>query len=306
MNLNVIVLAWNEEKVLAECLRSILYQSLEPGKVIVLDDGSTDKTPQIIDDFCAVFYTIYPIHRSREDANHKYTRALKEATKLIDPEFDYLAIVDADTVLENHYFEKVLSRLKRDPSIGLTGGVLHGEIISSIAFGLPPHVFGANRVYTRECWRDLNNGGTVLTYTCDDAIDTFHYLEAFGLGFQPTLFEDIQSWSLRPRKTGGPRMFSRGIDSYKMGYYFVYMIGRALIWKSPSILAGFISAKLRGEARLASRDFVQRFQLQKIKKLLGFKVKPLKPEDTVKLMKSYLMAFRRENLARDWKKAGKT
>ena len=48
---SVIIPAYNEEKVIADCLSSLAKQSYNPLEIIVVDDGSIDKTQEIVSNF---------------------------------------------------------------------------------------------------------------------------------------------------------------------------------------------------------------------------------------------------------------
>jgi len=154
-------------------------------------------------------------------------------------------------------------------------------------------VYGANRVYSRECWYDLNDGSKVLKDLVF-GIDTYHYLQAFLLGYRPTIQLDIESWSIRPRPLTYERMFSRGFASWKLGYYPWYMILRVIRNRAPPMLAGYLKGWLAGEEMWGTKDYIRETQLARIKAILGIRTPETRSlEEIVLLMKDAILKSQR-------------
>ena len=69
---SVVVPIYNVERYLRECVDSILAQTLKDIEVILVDDGSPDGSPAIIDEICQKDKRIVPIHRK----NGGYSKAV--------------------------------------------------------------------------------------------------------------------------------------------------------------------------------------------------------------------------------------
>ena len=59
----VIIPAFNVEKYIGRCIDSIVRQSYKNYRMIIVDDGSTDKTPELIDDFATHYDNIEAYHK---------------------------------------------------------------------------------------------------------------------------------------------------------------------------------------------------------------------------------------------------
>lgn len=97
--------ALDEERTIAYALASLSMQTVPPDKVIVVDDGSTDRTPEIVDELSSELEI--DIERRRHDVPMGKTVGMKEVAR--DVETDTLFNLDADTFLESEdYLERLL------------------------------------------------------------------------------------------------------------------------------------------------------------------------------------------------------
>lgn len=108
---SVIIPAYNAEKYLPECLDSILNQTLDDIQIIINNDGSTDNTQQVIDQY-AKKYPDTIIAMAQENAGQSAARnaALKYVTG------KYMAYIDADDYIEPDYFQKLYEAAEQNQS----------------------------------------------------------------------------------------------------------------------------------------------------------------------------------------------
>ena len=106
MNLNkisVIIPAHNEEKVIARAIESILNQTFRDFKFIIVNDGSTDKTEEILDEYAKKDLRIRIIKNKN---NIGLTKSLNKAIK--ETKSEYIARMDADDIsLQNRFFKQI-------------------------------------------------------------------------------------------------------------------------------------------------------------------------------------------------------
>lgn len=101
--ISVIVPAYNIEKFIARCLDSILNQTYQPIEIVVVNDGSTDRTPEILDDYAREHENIVVIHRKNGGVFTARLDALGKATG------EWIGFVDGDDEIEPEMFELLLS-----------------------------------------------------------------------------------------------------------------------------------------------------------------------------------------------------
>lgn len=100
--ISVIVPIYNTEKYLRECVESILKQSYKNIEIILVDDGSTDSSSQICDDYASQDSRIKVIHQPNGGLGKAYNNGFSAATG------EYIGIVESDDFIEPDMYEKLL------------------------------------------------------------------------------------------------------------------------------------------------------------------------------------------------------
>lgn len=103
--ISVIIPIFNVEKYLGECLDSVINQTYKNLQIILVDDGSTDNSGKICDEYAAKDSRIVVIHQKNAGAGAAKNAGLEKATG------EYLAFVDSDDYLELEAYEKMLEIL---------------------------------------------------------------------------------------------------------------------------------------------------------------------------------------------------
>lgn len=104
--ISIIVPVYNVEKYLNRCIESIVSQTYKKLEIILVDDGSSDKCPQICDEWAKKDSRIKVIHKE----NHGVSSARN--TGLINSKGDYIGFVDPDDYIEHNMYEELLYSLK--------------------------------------------------------------------------------------------------------------------------------------------------------------------------------------------------
>jgi len=110
VRISTIVPVYNGEKTIAKCLNSILSQSIAPIEIIVVDDGSSDGTTQILRDYCSRFESVTMIALEHKGVSFARNAGIEAAHG------DYVSFVDADDYIAPDMYEKMSGQLNTDNS----------------------------------------------------------------------------------------------------------------------------------------------------------------------------------------------
>lgn len=114
--ISVILPVYNGERYLASAIESILRQSFESWELIVMDDGSTDRSPSICDDYAAKDARIRVFHQPNGGVNSARAKGVDNATG------EFLAFLDADDRFVPDALEYLLSNCTRENDLMLAEG----------------------------------------------------------------------------------------------------------------------------------------------------------------------------------------
>lgn len=113
--ISIIVPVFNDEHFLKPCINSIINQSYSEIEIILVDDGSTDSSPKILDDFSNKDCRIKVYHKKNTGVSDTRNYGIEKATG------KYICFSDADDILSKDYVEYLYSLiLKYNAQISLT------------------------------------------------------------------------------------------------------------------------------------------------------------------------------------------
>lgn len=128
----------DEAEYMTRTLESVVAQSVPPAKWIIVDDGSTDATPDILRAYAARYDFIQVVTRSNRGfrkVGPGVVDAFYEGYRHIDPdEYTYICKLDLDLDLPNRYFEILMERMEANPRIATCSGkpynLIGGHLVS--------------------------------------------------------------------------------------------------------------------------------------------------------------------------------
>lgn len=133
--ISFIIPAYNAERTIAQCIESVLKQGCEK-EILVVDNGSTDKTREIIRRF-----PVKLLIEEKKGAAAARNKGLREANG------NYIAFIDSDVVLPESWTKKALKKLESNEKIAGVGGPgisveknIYSEALDSLLFGKDKHV----------------------------------------------------------------------------------------------------------------------------------------------------------------------
>lgn len=154
---SVVVPAYNAEATLAETLASIQSQSLRDIEILVVDDGSTDRTAQIMAQIAADDRRVTALHQSNAGV------ATARNTGMAKASGQFAAFCDADDIWHPHKLERQVAALRADPQAGLCYAWHRriGQDDRILSSSPTPRIEGFVLHQHLE-WNFISNGSTVL------------------------------------------------------------------------------------------------------------------------------------------------
>lgn len=281
MKYALITPARNEERVILKTLESVNAQTQKPARWIIVDDGSTDRTAEIVAAYCLTHPWIELLSRpQRTDRSfagkaHAVNAGLD---RLKDVDFEILGNLDADVTFEPDYIEFVLGKFALDPKLGVAGTPFTEEGYDSTrdSFEGENYVAGPCQLFRYSCFKDI--GGYVANKA--GGVDWIAVMTARMKGWHVRSFPEKRFHHHRTMGTAerGPleALFSYGEKDYYLGGSPVWQMFRVTyrMTKKPiiggglALFFGYTSAALRRMKRPVSQElmrFHRKDQMQKLR-----------------------------------------
>jgi len=160
-NYVLITAARNEEAYIGATIKSVLLQTILPKKWVIVSDGSTDRTDEIIKQHLEhsnfiEFVRRDPSNYQNSDFASKVFAINAGYVRLKNDTYDYIGHLDADITFEPNYYELVLNIFKQNPFLGIAGGFIfeptHGRF-KSRSHNTVRSVAGGIQLFRRECYK---------------------------------------------------------------------------------------------------------------------------------------------------------
>ncbi len=212
---------------LAGCLAA---QTVPPRAWVVVDNGSTDGTPAIVEELAAEHGWIRAAAAPGAPAPTRggpIVRAFLAGLAELKGDEDVVVKLDADVSMEPDHFERLLGRFAADPSLGIASGTCWEETGGEWRpqYVTRSHVRGAVRAYRRRCLED------VLPLEERMGWDGIDEIKATTRGWRTTSFPDLpfrhhRSTGERERRVS--KWIEQGDMAHYMGYRPSYLVFRAI------------------------------------------------------------------------------
>jgi len=251
-------------------LDSIVEQTHAPALWVIVDDGSTDETPEILADYAERFDFIRIVRREdrgKRSVGPGVIDAFYAGLEDVDlNEFEFLCKLDLDLVMLPDYFEQMISRMRATPRLGSCSGKPYYH---DSAGALQPEwcddeiVVGAAKFYRVACFQQI---GGFVRQVMWDGIDS-HRCRLFGWIACSWDEEGLRFLHLRPMGSSDSSLL-RGRRRHGEGQYFmgtapVYLFASALrrLLQPPRLLGaavmlwGYVGSWLSRKPRYEDRAF---------------------------------------------------
>lgn len=277
--------ARNEEKHIGGTIQSVVGQTVLPERWVIVDDGSTDRTAEIVRDFTSRYpwieLVIRPERADRSFAGKVYAfNAGLERVKSLS--FEVLGNLDSDVSFEPDYLAFLLQKFEDDPKLGVAGTpfVEEGYDSGKDSFEGENHVAGACQLFRYECFKEV--GGFIPNRA--GGVDWIAVTTARMKNWKTRSFAEKRIHHHRPIGTAQRNelsaMYAHGQKDYYLGGSPVWQLFRAgyrmkkkpVVVGGASLLLGYCSAAIRRVKRPVSPElmrFHRREQMKKLRTILG-------------------------------------
>lgn len=221
--------ARDEERFLPGLIASMTAQTCKPQRWIIIDDGSTDRTGEILDSAAREHPWIAPVHLKGDRQRRPGGEAV--IMQFLTPEtwrdFDYIMRLDADLSFGADFAESLLREFSADAKLGIAGATLY-EPVGGVWCEVPSpsfHTRGATKVYSTECFAAIGGLEAGLGW------DTIDEVRAMMRGFCTRSFRHIRARHHRPQGSAGGNLrgfLSKGRTAHYVGYSPLFMLARTL------------------------------------------------------------------------------
>ncbi|MEM6562137.1 MAG: glycosyltransferase [Planctomycetota bacterium] len=271
----------DEQQYMERTLASVHNQTERPALFVVVDDASTDETPNILRQWQAKMPYLRVVTRpprDKGDGGRKVgggvVQAFDAGYQTIDPaEFDYVCKLDLDLDLPETYFATLMDKMEANPRLGTASGkpyMLLGDKLVSEKCGDENSV-GMTKFYRTACFTEIGGFVPELMW---DGIDCH---TARMLGWQAGSFDEegLRFTHLRPMGTSHKNWWTgrvrHGWGQQFMGTSLPYMLASCayrvlhppILVGSAAMLWGFLKRTFSGEPRYDKpgfRKFLRRYQ----------------------------------------------
>ena len=188
----IVLSTYNNEKIIEKTINSCLNQTYKNFFIVIADDGSTDKTPIIEENFSKKYENVFFLKLAHGERGIARRTAIEKAKKL---GLDYLYIIDSDMVLKETLLEEVYLYFSKNPNVGAL-------VIPEIPYSDFNNFFTKVKVFERKI---LNNAGENLGFHSIEGARFWQYKEYIKSGeinFNQISFEETQP-TIRYLQKGG-------------------------------------------------------------------------------------------------------
>lgn len=252
--------AYNEEAYIEETIRSVIAQVLRPNAWVIVSDGSTDRTDDIVHRYLMKYPFIYLVRREK-DQNRRFASkvfALRAGLQMLSLETtQFIGHLDADISLDPYYFRDLLKKFEEDPTLGIAGGCC----LETTRDGLqqnrgssPTSVPGGIQMFRRKCYHDI--GGLMpIEYGGED---WYAEITARLRGWRVRSFVELPVCHQRATGTAESNLgycYRQGFMDFALGSHPLFelaKLARRIPWR-PYLLgalgraAGFVIAHIIGK-----------------------------------------------------------
>ena len=291
--------ARNEAGFIEGTIRSVVAQTVRPVKWVIVSDGSTDGTDEVVKQFLPdnpwMELVRMPERRDRHFAA-KVSCFNGGYEKVQGVTYDVIGNLDADITFEKGYLEFLLQKFAEDSRLGVAGTpFVEGAESYDYRFTSTEHVSGACQLFRRECFEEIGGYKPIK----GGGIDWVAVTTARMKGWKTRTFTEKVCHHHRPMGTASSgKLMARyklGRQDYYLGGHPLWQLCRSILQmkNKPYVLGGvflflgFVWALMTGTERQIGADLIAFHQREQMQRLRGMFLKwmggaPSKRFDSIK------------------------
>ena len=268
----------NEEDYIEKTIKSVISQTIIPLEYVIVNDGSTDETTNIIERYVNEFNWIKSINRPPKEHSpgagvvHAFYDGFNHVE---NTDWDFIVKLDGDLEFEQFYFEKLLNKFAANPKLGLASGTTYEPRNGKLKKDNMPedHVRGAAKMYRKKCWEDIGGIQPVLGW------DTIDELKSQVLGWETRSYKDLIIVHYKPIGFKQTNVIKREIRAGERQHYLGYLTLFALLrglfrmLQKPYFIAGvlnifgFLRARINKSEQIKELELIKHLKKKQWKRL---------------------------------------
>lgn len=223
----LITSARNEADFIELTLKSVVAQTWLPIKWVIVSDGSTDGTDDIVRKYTADYPWIDLVQVPERRERHFAGKALAVSAgykRMDELHYDVIGNLDADVSFEPDYFAFLMDRFAENPKLGVGGTAFQEENLSyNYEFVGTEHVSGMVQMFRRECFEAIGGYAAIRS----GGIDLIAVLSARAKGWETQTF--LEKTFIHHRSQGG------ALHTGLHGRWYMgrkdYLLGNHPVWE---------------------------------------------------------------------------
>jgi poly-beta-1,6-N-acetyl-D-glucosamine synthase len=253
--------ARNEADYIELTMKSMLAQTWPPIKWVIVSDGSTDSTDDIVRKYaadCPWIELVQMPERPERNFAGKAHAVNAGREKVAELHYDVIGNLDADVSFDQDYFAFLMSRFGENPRLGVAGTAFHeGDLTYNYEFVGTEHVSGMCQMFRRECFEAIGGYPALRS----GGLDVIAVLSARAKGWETRTF--LEKTFLHHRSqgralhTGLRERLHTGRKDYLLGNHPMWEFFRSIyqMQRKPYVIGGllvlgsYLWSSLRGVER---------------------------------------------------------
>ena len=253
MKIYIVIPAHNEEDNIQETLESLVNQQLKPTQLVVVNDNSTDRTAEKVNDFIRRHSWIQLVNKKSTEEHlpgAKIVEAFYKGYGVLDEDYEIICKYDADMVFESNYLLKLSQHFKENNRLGMAAGQCYIQkddqwVLENL--NKDDHIRGSLKAYRKECFLEIGKIAKSIGWDTLDELMVQYY------GWELKVDPSLKVKHLKPTgfnySPGAARL--QGVATYRMrlGLILTLIIGLKRAWVKReariffSYIKGFLDAK---------------------------------------------------------------